>query len=621
MISLRHKLWLGFGSLLLIVVAVSVLSVFFLTSYSHALERVFHENYNSVVFCDHMKDSLDQLDLRAQFLIWQQQAARQIDPGAWQKQFDDNLAAELNNCTLPGEWDHATHPSGLWGQYKSKFDQLHDLAPDQRREFYPSDLLPLHRSIKQASQDIADMNMSNMVSVDGKVKRTLLAVRNVLLILVIAATLAAATVVGIAGATILSPLKALTRSARQIEVGNLDLSLPIRSRDEVGQLAEAFNSMAAKLREFRRHDHDRLLLAQQTTQLAIDSLPDAVFIINSRGIVEISNLAARSYFGIEPALNVQQLATHKWLLPLYDSIRQGKKPHESPGYRSAVQLFEGGEEKFLLPRAVPMLGSDHSPIGVAFILVDVTRLRAADEAKSGIVSTVSHELRTPLTSIRMALSLLAGDKFGPLTEKQNALLKAAREDSDRLYRIVENLLSISRIESGRAQFQLRSMPCRDIVLQAVEPMRAPFAEKHISLDVDMPLSLPDVLADPGAVGSALTNLLSNALKYTPPGGQTRVTVSPENDMVSFTVTDTGPGIPDEFSQRIFDRFFRVPREDGPTGAGLGLAIAKEVIEAHGGTIELCRGFKTGSQFRFTLRQAGRSSAHPSISQTQSASVR
>jgi signal transduction histidine kinase len=139
-----------------------------------------------------------------------------------------------------------------------------------------------------------------------------------------------------------------------------------------------------------------------------------------------------------------------------------------------------------------------------------------------------------------------------------------------------------------------------MVNQIIEPMRAAFSEKKVSLDVRLADDLPAVLADPAAIGTALSNLLSNALKFTPAGGQVRVAAASQADSVAFTVSDTGPGIPAEFAARVFDKFFRVPRPEGPTGAGLGLTIAKEVIEAHGGHIELRGG--SGSTFAFTLRQ-------------------
>ena len=200
----------------------------------------------------------------------------------------------------------------------------------------------------------------------------------------------------------------------------------------------------------------------------------------------------------------------------------------------------------------------------------------------------------------MAMNLLSDPKFGSLGPKQTVLLEAARQDSDRLYRIIENLMNISRIESGRAQFQFRQISPADIVANAVDPMRAAFAEKGLKLQVTVAADLPRVFADPVAIGSALTNLLSNALKFTPAGGEVTARAELENERISFTVADTGPGIPDQYASRIFEKFFRIPSKDGPSGAGLGLAIAKEIAEAHGGSIELSRDKKPGSEFRLSL---------------------
>jgi signal transduction histidine kinase len=613
MISLRHKLWLGYGALLLILLAVSLLTAIVLTSYTHELERSFHENYDSAIYCNRMNEAIDRLNSRDQFLLWQDARAKEIDPAAEWSIFQSNLELQLDNCELPGEAEHTKTVADLWQRYKvaaARFDGPYSskAAPNVdssllASDYYATTLLPLIQQIHETAQWVADLNMSNMISVNVQDKRTLANVRNALLALVLVGVFAAALAVGAAGRSVLRPLKNLTYSAKQIEAGNLDLSLPTHPRDEIGQLAVAFNSMALKLREFRRLDQERLTRAQLTSQLAIDSLPDAVFIISASGVIDIVNRTARDHFGIVPGAVVQSLGRKlPWLLPLYEGVVRDQKAVESQGYGSAVQLFDAGEERFLLPRAVPMVGSQGSMIGVCVILVDITRLRRADEAKSSVVSTVSHELRTPLTAVRMALGLLPSEKFGPLSPKQQALLSAAREDSDRLYRVIENLMSISRMESGRAQYQFQPMAPRDIVAQAVGPLRGAMAEKALQLEVQVEPTLPQVMADPQAVGSVLTNLLGNALKFSPQGGRLCVSAQVEGDSVAFKVSDNGPGIPEEYSQRIFERFFRVPSGHGPSGAGLGLAIAKEVVEAHGGTIQLCRSNGAGSTFRFTLRR-------------------
>ncbi len=344
--------------------------------------------------------------------------------------------------------------------------------------------------------------------------------------------------------------------------------------------------------------------------MAIDSLPDAVFVIGPDETIEISNDAARSYFGIEPDRKISSLGLN-WLADLCEEVKTHRRAVEPDGYKSAIQLFVNGKERFLLPRAVPMLSPDYRPLGVAVMLVDVTQLRHVDEAKSSLLSTVSHELRTPLTSQRLLLGLLITSVGPVLSPSQRRMLEVAKADSDRLYRTIDELLSISRIESGRAQFQFRAMSPGDIVRSSVEPLAELFTDKHVRLKVTVPNDLPLINADAKAVDSALTNLLSNALKFTPSGGEVFVAVENSGKTVVFTVGDTGPGIPEEFRSRIFEKFFRVPTSSGPSGAGLGLSITKNIIVSHGGQIDFICPAGGGSIFRFQL---------PSVCQPASATA-
>jgi signal transduction histidine kinase len=210
----------------------------------------------------------------------------------------------------------------------------------------------------------------------------------------------------------------------------------------------------------------------------------------------------------------------------------------------------------------------------------------------------------------MGVLMLNEEKLGPLTPRQRKSLAAVRDDSDRLHRIIENLLSMGRIESGGNRFQTRRMTAQEIVGLAVETVRAGFAEKDIRLSITIPHDLPAVLADPSCIEVALGNLLSNALKFTRRGGEVRILVHADDDTaLTFDVADTGPGIPPEHASRIFDRFYRVPQKDGPTGAGLGLAISKEIVEAHGGRMWFASD-ASGSTFSFTIPLAGPTNSPP-----------
>jgi signal transduction histidine kinase len=273
--------------------------------------------------------------------------------------------------------------------------------------------------------------------------------------------------------------------------------------------------------------------------------------------------------------------------------------------RRVVQHFVGGEEHYFQPQAIPILDSDRQPTGVVLVLQDVTQEREQEEMKGGIIATVSHQLKTPLTSIRMAIHLLLEEKVGALTPKQTELLLAAREESERLCGILNNLLDMNRIESDRAALDFRRVPTPSLVAEALEPLEADFRDKGVSLASQVQYDLPDVWADVTRVNHVFANLLSNALRYTLPGGKVTVRATADEQWVRFSVSDTGSGIPAEHLSHVFEPFFRVPDQEAGTGTGLGLSIAKEIVEAHGGSITAGSRPGEGSTFAFTLKRADR----------------
>jgi signal transduction histidine kinase len=198
------------------------------------------------------------------------------------------------------------------------------------------------------------------------------------------------------------------------------------------------------------------------------------------------------------------------------------------------------------------------------------------------------------------------EKLGPLTPKQAELVIAARDDSDRLYRIIENLLDIGQLESGRSTVELVPVSPDQVLLNVVEEMRPSYVDRGVSLVLDLPGDIPQVLADRMRLEIVFTNLLSNGLKFTPPGGEVKVSARLNNGTVLFSVEDTGSGIPKESLPHIFEKFFRVPGRGGqPSNTGLGLAIVKEIIEAHGSRVEVTSQPGKGTRFTFTLNVADR----------------
>jgi NtrC-family two-component system sensor histidine kinase KinB len=312
---------------------------------------------------------------------------------------------------------------------------------------------------------------------------------------------------------------------------------------------------------------------------------------------------------LTPGTPVSEIREHR-LGDLYRKVVHQQKPTEPRGYESAIEVYDqSGELKYFLPHAVPIVdGVDKHLLGVTLVLGDVTNLRELDEMKSGLLSVVSHELKTPLTSIRMAAHLLLEERIGSLNNKQTELIIAARDDADRLQTIIEDLLDIGRLESGKVILDLKPQSSSHLVSDAVARLEAGFHDRGIRLDVDVPAETPGVLADASRIDHVFSNLLENALKFTSPGGTVRIYTETEEEAVRFVIQDTGIGIPKELQSRVFERFFRVARPDHPSGAGLGLAIAKEIVEAHGGSISVLSTQGKGSRFSFTLRRADRQSA-------------
>jgi signal transduction histidine kinase len=260
----------------------------------------------------------------------------------------------------------------------------------------------------------------------------------------------------------------------------------------------------------------------------------------------------------------------------------------------------GRQDRHYLPRILA-IGDELTGFGgAAMILQDVTKFRLLDDAKSNLVGTVSHELKTPLTSLRMAVYLLLEQNVGQLSPRQRDLLETARDDADRLLRILNDLLDLARLEGGVSALTYRevSIPTMlDEMMREMKPIRENAAQTS---KVDLTPGLYQIEVDPERLRHVFINLLANASKYSP--GESTITLYARPDasgFIRFGVRDQGPGIPEESVPYIFEKFYRVPGQTRK-GAGLGLTIAREIVLAHGGTIACTSKMGQGSDFYFLL---------------------
>jgi NtrC-family two-component system sensor histidine kinase KinB len=609
-VGLRGKLVLGFGGLLLLLTFVGVQSSVWISRLGDSVDVILRENYDSVVACQQMKESLERLDSAATFALAGEPGRGRELAALNMPLFTNALAAELRNITLPGEGPAAFRIRDLYSGYPALLASVLDSGRplEVRRQLYFGRMLPLFQQIKSAADAVQQMNQNNMVRANARARMlAALASRRMLTVLAVGALIAVGFVLFLSR-SILVPLSRLTQSAHEVENGNLDLIVPVLSHDELGDLATAFNSMAGRLRELRRSNRARLVRAQQTSQLAIDSLPDAVAVFSPDLIVELANRTAVSALGLRPGEPAPP--RHADWLPRLLAQTAGSGTLPDRGYENARQIFHQGQERFYLPHAVAVYGADKQLAGITLILSDVTDLRRLDEMKSGLLSTVSHELRTPLTSLQMALHVLLEEHLGELNPQQTELMVNARDDAERLRTILVNLLEIARYEAGRSQLTLEPLSPRDLVELSLAPLRSAFNDHGVGLGLDVAPDAPAVLADRIRAPLVLNNFLQNALTHTPAGGAVTVGVRRDGAFVTFSVQDSGPGIAPEFVPHVFERFFQVPGTQG--GAGLGLAIAKEIAQAHGGTVAAVSPATAdgGTTFSFALPAAPTPSRSP-----------
>jgi two-component system, NtrC family, sensor histidine kinase KinB len=602
--TMKRRILLWFCPILILFIGVGLYAVWLFNRLGPSIDVILKENYQSVLAGQQMKESAERMDSGLSFaLAGEERRGRDLfyenDPI-----FQENLRKELRNITVPGEGDLANKISQSETRYQTLAQTFWDTSEaEARRKMYFSQLLPLFTEVKNNAQEVIRINQENMVQADHHA-RALSAdsTRAMVILLVFGIALALSLGYGLQR-TILRPIQTLTAVSKELGEGRLDQVVPVESNDELGQLADAFNKLAARLRVYRQTTTDQLSQARHMTEITFSAFPDSILALSMDGKINFANPAAGKLLqkingdsGLPVAIQEE-----------VGKILKGAPDSVPTSFEKAIAVRIDDHEAFLLPRIIGMRDESGNMFGAALVLQDVTRFRLMDEVKTNLVSTVSHELKTPLTSIRMGLHLLLEERIGSLNPKQLELLVAAREDSERLLRMINDLLDLARLESGQTRQRLEVVSPGALIEEALPDLRS-LAEAHDSrLVADVAPELPEVAVDSRQIGHVFSNFVSNAARFSKAGEEIVLSVKPVGKAVRFSVMDHGPGIAKEFQPRVFERFFRIPGTEESNGVGLGLAIAKEIVISHGGSIGLRSTVGEGSEFYFDLPVAGNNS--------------
>ena len=596
---LRTRLYLGLLPLLLILVGTGVYAIHVSRELAGSLSRDLVNSHRAVYACQQMRVAAVLMDTALG-------DAQRGDVLAARHAFDEQHAAFMRELMGQSATSAGQPRTKLVSALHEAFQRFDDHADEILRSAARVPSLAETRDNAAASAAVTDA-IENLTRFDAAaaqqiaatVEQRALTTERVLLPAILGAFLLSVFVGWRLAASLLKPIKALTASAVAVGEGDLDRVVPEFSRDELGQLARAFNTMAGKLRAYREATLAKVLRTQRTMEATLTSAPDPVFVVDRDGTHAVRNPAAeqlatsRDFAGgklpaalTEPLARV--LATGEHYLPT--------------DYGRAVTFHLGREDRHYLPRILAIGDKLTEFKGAAIILQDVTKFRLLDDAKTNLVGTVSHELKTPLTSLRMAVYLLLEQKLEGLTATQRDLLETARDDADRLLRILDNLLDLARLEAGASALDRREVAVGELIDGIAREARVFIESAGQTLAVDTAPALAGTMlkVDVARLRHVFMNLLTNASKYSPSGGVITLAGAPgPDDSVRFAVSDQGAGIPAGSVAHVFERFYRAPGQE-KTGAGLGLAIAREIVVAHGGSIACTSEPGHGAEFHFLL---------------------
>ena len=456
--NLYKKLLLAQAPIAIALAIVGIFSVIVVSYLGSHSQTILKDNYRSVLAAQRMKEAIERMDSGALFMVAgeRQKGLEQAEKN--QPIFEAELKVQEGNITESGEKEFTEGLRAAWMDYQTKFARLQkSTSSEEAKQIYFSELESAFYRVKSAADEILAINQDTMVRKSDDVRRTAERMNAVTITVALAALALGLIVSTFLTRRLLRPVSALSEATRKIGEGNFDTRAHVRGNDELAQLARDFNAMAARLAEYRKSSLGDLLQAHLSMQAAIDSLPDPVAIFNIDGNLQNVNRAAETLIGLrtdsgakEPFKTVDA-ATRAVLERMRSHVLSGKGAFNPRGFEDAVQLPTMLGDRYFLPRATPVYESRGVIVGATVLLQDVTRLRRFEELKNDVVATIAHEFRTPLTSLRMAVHLCTEQVAGPLTEKQAELLHAAREDCDRLQAMVDDLLDMSRIESGRVE--------------------------------------------------------------------------------------------------------------------------------------------------------------------------
>lgn len=391
--------------------------------------------------------------------------------------------------------------------------------------------------------------------------------------------------------TITAPIISLTKKAQNMAAGDFESRIQVRSKDEIGKLTTTFNHMAAELKETL----NAIASEKNKVETILLYMTDGVMAFDSEGLSIHINRAAKRMLGLNEG---QTINFDQYFTALNADITMSELFFKSND--TLERTIEVGEKNIMAYFAAFNIEEEKIG-GVVVALHDITEQQKLERARREFVANVSHELRTPLTTIKSYTETILDSEQMP-AETSNEFLKVVVSEADRMTRLVKDLLILTRLDNDKVAIKREEFSIRQLLVEVVQKLNLEAKSYDHSLSFSETTALPFYKGDRDRIEQVLINIISNAIKYTHPGGKIEVFAGAVYDHIYIKIRDNGIGIPTEDVKRIFERFYRVDkaRSRDSGGTGLGLAIAKEIIEAHNGSITISSKQDIGTEVTIKL---------------------
>lgn len=559
--KLKTKLSLGMGFLFAVILIFGILGIFYITRLKDDATRIIENNHESLVYTNHMERALNSLQTSNNALT----------------EFEKYLKKQETNITEIGE--------------KEQTENL-------RRNF------ELLKTDKQNGSTILEIR-TNLIAVSEINQNAILRKNEIaqhtadnaivlLTILFTILTLITFSFVINFPDIISTPVRALAEGISAIANKQYDERIHIDQKDEFGDLANAFNSMAEKLDAYEHSNLARITFEKSRIETIINQMKDGIVGLDEKRNILFLNVVAENLLGLKEKEIIGKYAPDIALKnDLMRKLLLSETDHKE------LKIYADNKESYF-NKDVFLVMNEDAIIGQVIVLRNITPFHELNEAKTNFIATVSHELKTPLASIKMSAKLLTNEKVGEFNSDQKDLIHSIVEDADRLLKITGELLNMSQVETGNIQLKLQSVSPIEIVENAVQTVLFQAQQKGIEIRLSSMEGLPNIYADKEKAAWVLINLLTNAIKYSYENTKIDLGIIQQKKHLEFFVKDYGYGIEEKYLPKIFDRYFKVPGTHERSGTGLGLAISKEFIEAQQGCLTVSSNLGEGSRFSFSL---------------------